>query len=161
MLYYVMKNKVFLNLIIGFIFIQFQSCIDDCGLGYFEGKFENKTNHIIKIVTIDKNVLKYFCTLDSFQSLGYFIDVCVRPIAFQFTDRQPQFSQELYYNADSVKVIFDDTYFYYLYKENDPTGIHSELGIENIYRNNFFYPRNYIRIFTELNYEYAKKQTLK
>ncbi|MDI9338887.1 MAG: hypothetical protein QM539_10760 [Alphaproteobacteria bacterium] len=158
-----MKNKVFLNLIIGSILIQFQSCINDCAEGNDGGNLENKTNHIIKIVTIDKNVLQNVCKLDSFQTLFYsFSGGCIEPAVIQFNDRQPQFSQELFYNADTVKVIFDDTYFYYIYKVNDTAGIDSELGID-AYRNRFFFPSNgnRNRTFTELNYEYAKKQTLK
>ena len=160
MLYYVMKNKFFFNLIIGSILIQFQSC-SDCHSLIYGGYIENNTNHIIKIVTIDKNVLQNVCKLDSFQTLFYsFSGGCIEPAVIQFNDRQPQFSQELFYNADTVKVIFDDTYFYYIYKVNDTAGIDSELGIKNIYRNYIFNGTG-TRTFTELNYEYAKKQTLK
>ena len=137
MLYYVMKNKVFFILIIGFILIQFQSC-SECGVGSYGGYLENKTNHFIKIVTINQNNIQNSCIIDSFQSLIYYFDRCTKPYAFHFSSEQPQFPRDFFLNADSVKVIFDDTYFYYLYKENDPTGIHSELGFKNVYRNSFF-----------------------
>ena len=160
MLYYVMKNKFFFNLIIGFILIQFQSCINDCKVS-FGGEFENKSNHIIKIVTIDKKILQTFFKLDSFQTLSYYLEFCLEPRRFQFSDGQPQFSIDLFLNADSVKVIFDDEYFYYIYKNIEIKNINSELGNENVNRDFFLNPSYSTRTFTELNYEYAKKQSLK
>ena len=154
-----MKNKVFFYLIIGSILIQFQSCYD-C-LVNFNGTMENKTNHIIKIVTIDKNVLQTFCILDSFQSIGYYLEFCYEPRGFEFGDGQPHFSRDLLLNVDSVKVIFDDEYFYYIYKNIEIKNINSELGNENVNRDFFLTDRTRKQIFTELNYEYAKKQTLK